>query len=90
MADLSESDRQTISAAIDEALAGGGSAPAAAAASPVAAAPIVGDAKEFFCKNWLIAKQILEFLLPFLPKKLKDLVQKLIIAGDLIHGRLCR
>lgn len=82
MAELSSEDRRRIEQAVAE--AGG------AAAADTRAVPMdIPDPKQFFCRNWPTARAILEFLLPFLPEKLKAPVQTLIRIGDRVHQAIC-
>ena len=83
MAELSSEDRRRVEQAVAEAEAGG-------AAADTRAVPLdIPDPKQFFCKNWPTARAILEFLLPFLPDRLKASVQLLIRIGDRVHHAIC-
>ena len=84
MAELSSADRRRIEQAVAEAEAGG-----AAAADTRAARLDLPDPKPFFCENWPTARAILEFLLPFLPDRLRAPVQALIRIGDRVHQAIC-
>jgi hypothetical protein len=53
------------------------------------AAPLVGDARQIFCQNWDIVKQVLGYLKPLLPAPASWIVAGLIKAGDILHGKVC-
>lgn len=49
----------------------------------------IDDLKEAFCKYWPHAKKALEFLSQFVPQKYKDILARIIKAGDWVFGQVC-
>ena len=42
-----------------------------------------------FCDYWPQAKKALEFLSQFVPQKYKDIIARIIKAGDFLFGQIC-
>ena len=55
----------------------------------VSAAAMPDDAKRFFCANWPMIKQVLQFLGDKIGGIGGLAVKGLIAAGDILHGKIC-
>ncbi len=53
------------------------------------AAALTGDARQLFCQNWDVVKQVLGYLKPRLPAPVGWVIAALIAAGDILHGKIC-
>jgi hypothetical protein len=49
----------------------------------------IGDIKDLFCEHWDKVRQILNFLLPYLPAKIKAAVEMIVRIGDWVKGAVC-
>ena len=54
----------------------------------VGAPALVGDARQLFCENWDVVKQVLSYLKPLLPA-FGWVITAIIAAGDILHRRVC-
>lgn len=50
---------------------------------------LVGDARQIFCQNWDVVKQVLGYLKPHLPAPVGWVIAGLIAAGDILHRKIC-
>ncbi|VXC82037.1 hypothetical protein [Sphingomonas sp. 8AM] len=80
MVDFTQDERLQITQALADGLSdqAGADAPA-----------LVGDARQIFCQNWDVVKQVLSFLKPYLPAPIGWVIAGLIAAGDILHGKIC-
>jgi hypothetical protein len=61
----------------------------ASAAEAITAEGLPGDAKQFFCQNWPMIKQVLQFIGDQVGGIVKIAIRGIVAAGDLLHGRVC-
>lgn len=83
MAQLSDSERQQLKRAIAEALTSD-QPPAALDAFDL------DSATKLFCQHWPMVKQVLQLVAGIVGGIFKDIIGRMIIVGDLIHGEVCK